>query len=81
LIHAISDDPGGVVLLGDMVFDSASVEHRQYFDYLMKPVRDRGIAVLRLMGNHDYGASRAEARKIVAARLTSHRSHREGLQS
>jgi hypothetical protein len=47
-----SEDPGLLVLLGDMVFDGSSSEQWAYFDNLMSPVKE--IPVLPVMGNHDY---------------------------
>ncbi len=47
--------PALLVLLGDLVFDGRSQRHWEQFDTLTAPVRDAGIPVLPLVGNHDLG--------------------------
>jgi 3',5'-cyclic AMP phosphodiesterase CpdA len=46
--------PSLVVHLGDLVVYGASDAQWQYFDRLVSPLRERGIPILPVLGNHDY---------------------------
>jgi Icc-related predicted phosphoesterase len=43
-----------VVLLGDQVFWGCSEDDWGYFDALIQPIRDQGISVFPILGNHEY---------------------------
>lgn len=45
---------GGVILLGDMVFEGDNIDHWKYFDTLMIPLEDKNIAIFPVIGNHEY---------------------------
>lgn len=53
-IAALEPEPDAVVILGDLVFDAGSTRHWGWFDHLMAPIRERGLPVLPLRGNHEY---------------------------
>ena len=47
-------NPGSVILLGDMVFEGDSWEQWRNFDSLMTPVKRKNIPVFPVIGNHEY---------------------------
>lgn len=47
-------NPGAVILLGDMVFEGANIDHWKYFDSLITPLKLKDIPVFPVIGNHDY---------------------------
>jgi 3',5'-cyclic AMP phosphodiesterase CpdA len=53
--HIARAKPAFVVLLGDLVFDGSSAAQWRRFDALVSPLRDGGIPVVPILGNHDYG--------------------------
>lgn len=58
LVRQLADErPNALVLLGDMVWWGASEEEWSYFDRIMTPVRDLGIPMLPILGNHEYYGS------------------------
>jgi predicted phosphodiesterase len=71
LVAAIgSDRPDLLVHLGDLVAKGSSVRDWQYFDQVMKPVQEAGIAVLPIMGNHDYWGSASLVRRNFSSRFS-----------
>lgn len=55
IIANISEqNPGSVILLGDMVFEGDNSEQWRNFDSLMTPVRRKNIPVFPVIGNHEY---------------------------
>ena len=55
IIENISrQDPGAVVLLGDMVFEGDNIDHWKYFDSVMTPLTNMNIPVFPVIGNHEY---------------------------
>jgi len=55
------EHPSLLVHLGDLVVYGASEAEWQYFDRLTSPLRERGIPILPVLGNHDYWGSDAVA--------------------
>ncbi len=60
-------DAGGMLLLGDLVFDGSSAAEWERFDTLLAPLRGRGMVVA--LGNHDYWGPNAVARAHLRARF------------
>ena len=55
IINNISkQNPGAVILLGDMVFEGDNIDHWKYFDTLMIPLEKKNIPVFPVIGNHEY---------------------------
>ena len=52
--HIAEAKPSFVVLLGDLVFDGSSRSHWRRFDALIAPLREAGIPMVPIPGNHDY---------------------------
>lgn len=50
--------PGLLVLLGDLVFRGSSRRHWARYDALIAPIRDAGIPMLAVPGNHEYRGRR-----------------------
>jgi Icc-related predicted phosphoesterase len=61
--------PGLVVLLGDLTSVGGSRSEWDQFDELFAPIREAGIPVLALLGNHDYWGEVDEALANAAARF------------
>jgi 3',5'-cyclic AMP phosphodiesterase CpdA len=55
------EQPSLLVHLGDLVVYGASDAEWKYFDRLLSPLRERGIPILPVLGNHDYWGSDAVA--------------------
>ncbi len=55
LKYVAEEQPGLLVLLGDLTFEAASGRAWADFDAAMKPVHRQSIPVLVAAGNHDYG--------------------------
>jgi hypothetical protein len=72
LVAAIAGErPDLLVHLGDAVAVGSSAADWAYFDRLMAPVRDAGIAVLPVFGNHDYWGFRPIATAAFGSRFPS----------
>ncbi|MGE5277185.1 MAG: metallophosphoesterase family protein [Acidobacteriota bacterium] len=56
-----SERPDFLVLLGDLVFRGSSRRDWRQFDALMAPIREAGIPILPILGNHEYWISRRGA--------------------
>ena len=56
-----AERPDFVVLLGDLVFRGSSHRDWREFESLMAPIREAGIPILPILGNHDYWISRRPA--------------------
>lgn len=70
LMHQMAaDQPSAVVLLGDMVWWGSSDTEWSYFDKVMRPVRDREVPILPILGNHEYYGSTADAMRHVRSRF------------
>jgi 3',5'-cyclic AMP phosphodiesterase CpdA len=55
IVRRIAEEkPRFVVLLGDLVFDGSSPRHWSRFDALVAPIRDAGVPMVPILGNHDY---------------------------
>ena len=55
IIENISENnPGSVVLLGDMIFEGDNGDHWKYFDSLMIPITKKKMPLLPVIGNHEY---------------------------
>ena len=52
--HAAAEQVEVMVHLGDMVFDGNSAEQWRRFDTLIAPLHRAGIAILPVLGNHEY---------------------------
>lgn len=50
----VKSKPTALVLLGDQVFRGDSHDDWQFFDRIMRPVRNAQIPVFPLIGNHEY---------------------------
>jgi Icc-related predicted phosphoesterase len=61
--------PGLIVLLGDMTNDGGLRGEWEKFDQLFAPIREAGIPVLALLGNHDYWGGTDDALENAAARF------------
>lgn len=68
LIDALVAEPaGGLLLLGDLVFDGSTCGDWAAFDALVAPLRDRGVALA--LGNHDYWGPNVAACRHVRERF------------
>lgn len=55
IIENISEqNPGSLILLGDMVFEGDNSEHWKYFDSLIVPLKRKNISMFPVIGNHEY---------------------------
>lgn len=55
IINNINDqNPGAVILLGDLVFEGDNIDHWKYFDSLMIPLKLKDIPMFPVIGNHEY---------------------------
>lgn len=52
-----SSRPDALITLGDHVFWGSSDDDWEYFDRVMKPIRDSKIPVYPILGNHEYFGS------------------------
>ncbi|HKO93745.1 MAG TPA: metallophosphoesterase, partial [Polyangiaceae bacterium] len=66
---AEEEQPCMLVHLGDLVVYGASDAEWHYFDRLLSPLRERGIPILPVLGNHDYWGSDAAALEHARARF------------
>jgi 3',5'-cyclic AMP phosphodiesterase CpdA len=56
IVRRVAEEkPAFVVLLGDLVFDGSSPRHWSRFDELVAPLREAGVPMVPILGNHDYG--------------------------
>jgi hypothetical protein len=61
LVRRIAEDmPSFVVLLGDLVFDGSSPRHWSRFDAVVAPLREAGVPMVPILGNHDYWWDRSK---------------------
>ena len=49
--------PDFLIILGDLVFSGSSPAHWAEFDELTAPLRDAGVPILPVLGNHEYWMS------------------------
>jgi 3',5'-cyclic AMP phosphodiesterase CpdA len=61
--------PDFLVVLGDLVFSGSSPAHWAEFDALTAPLRDAGIPILPVLGNHEYWMSPSRALPAFFARF------------
>lgn len=54
LSNIVKQNPGTVILLGDMVFEGDNIDHWKYFDTLMIPLEKENIPIFPVIGNHEY---------------------------
>jgi 3',5'-cyclic AMP phosphodiesterase CpdA len=55
IVRRVAEErPELVVLLGDLVFDGSSPRHWSRFDALVAPIREAGVRMVPILGNHDY---------------------------
>ena len=64
-----SEAPDFLVLLGDLVFRGSSPRDWREFDALAAPVREAGIPLFPILGNHDYWIRRRPALTNYFARF------------
>jgi hypothetical protein len=58
IVRRIAEEaPDFLVVLGDLVFSGSSAAHWAEFDLLAEPLRDAGIPILPVLGNHEYWVS------------------------
>jgi Icc-related predicted phosphoesterase len=70
IIGSISgQNPGSVILLGDMVFEGDNIDHWKYFDTLMIPLEEKNIAIFPVIGNHEYYGKNRIALKYLTNRF------------
>lgn len=62
-------NPGSVVLLGDMVFEGDNIDHWKYFDTLMTPIEHKNIPVFPVLGNHEYWGKNRIALEYLTRRF------------
>lgn len=74
-----SEDLSAIVMLGDMVSWADQTEWR-YFDSLFVGVRDRGIPVWPVVGNHDYYGLKNQALRFMHERFPMLRERTYGVQ-
>jgi Icc-related predicted phosphoesterase len=58
-----SDNPVSVILLGDMVSDGSEVKEWTYLHNLLKPLTNKGIPIIPVLGNHEYWGTKGTAMK------------------
>ena len=61
--------PNALLHLGDMVFYGSYADDWRYFDEVMSPIRDAGIPVFPIYGNHEYFGSDEEMKSFVQERF------------
>ena len=70
ILEAIArEQPELVLMLGDLVFCGSSASDWQDFDALAAPIREAGIPVLAVPGNHEYWVSPRSGLKNFQARF------------
>lgn len=70
LFKKIADErPGFVMLLGDLTFDGGKENLWQSFDQLAQPLRETGIPVYPLLGNHEYFGNFREMQRQYFSRF------------
>ncbi len=62
-------NPGSVVLLGDMVFEGDNIDHWKYFDNVMTPLTKENIPVYPVIGNHEYWGKNRIALEFLTERF------------
>ncbi len=69
-------NPGSVILLGDMVFEGDNIDHWRYFDSLMIPLKEEHIPLFPVIGNHEYWGKNRIALQYLEERFPElSRSH------
>jgi 3',5'-cyclic AMP phosphodiesterase CpdA len=85
LVRRIADEkPSFVVLLGDLVFDGSSPRHWRRFDAIVAPIREAGVPMIPILGNHDYWWGRSRNLRHYLTRfpeLEGRRWHRRRFES
>lgn len=67
IIHSIAaEEPGIVVLLGDMIYDGSDKSQWSDFKKLIKPIKRKKIPIYPVLGNHEYWGSNSSARQNVS---------------
>lgn len=56
-----AEDPSGLILLGDMVSDGSNIYEWIYLNNLLKPVLNKNIPIIPVLGNHEYWGNNSEA--------------------
>jgi hypothetical protein len=70
LMRAVADaDPRLLVILGDAVANGGDEKTWRYFDQLAAPVRERGVPIAAVLGNHEYFGNARTMRAAVTARF------------
>ena len=70
IIENISENnPGSVILLGDMVFEGDNIDHWRYFDTLMIPLTKKNIPIFPVVGNHEYYGKNRIAQQYLTERF------------
>jgi 3',5'-cyclic AMP phosphodiesterase CpdA len=70
IIQRIAEEgPDFVAILGDLVFCGSSPAHWAEFDRLSAPLREAGIPILPVLGNHEYWVSPRRALAAFFARF------------
>jgi hypothetical protein len=65
----VEEAPDFLVILGDMVFSGSSPAHWAEFDELAAPLREAGVPILPVLGNHEYWISPRRALPAFFARF------------
>ncbi|MFN2387049.1 MAG: metallophosphoesterase [Thermoanaerobaculia bacterium] len=63
------ESPDFLIVLGDLVFSGSSPAHWAEFDVLTAPLREAGIPILPVLGNHEYWMSPGRALPAFFARF------------
>lgn len=69
-ISTLEDEPAFIVHLGDMVFDGSDNEDWIYFDSSTKPIRNKGIPIVPVLGNHEYFGDSQSSMLNISNRFT-----------
>jgi Icc-related predicted phosphoesterase len=70
IIKNISDEnPGSVILLGDLVFEGDNLNHWKYFDSIIVPLKNKPIPMFPVIGNHEYLGINTTAFNYLTARF------------
>ncbi len=70
IIENISEqNPGSVILLGDMVFEGDNADHWKYFDSLVAPLKRKNIPMFPVIGNHEYFGLNSVALRYLTKRF------------
>ncbi len=70
IIENISEqNPGSVILLGDMVFAGDNIDHWRFFDALMTPIKKENIPIFPVIGNHEYWGNNRIALQYLTERF------------